>query len=70
MPWLIDTDYKALRTEQYKYTHWYKHEDKIELYDLVNDPFEMKNPVNDKNMQPIKKEMERELAFKEAKCLD
>jgi N-acetylglucosamine-6-sulfatase len=62
MPWLIDTDYKALRTERYKYIHWYKHENKNELYDLISDPFEMKNLVNEKNMQGIKKELEGKLA--------
>ena len=62
MPWLIDSDYKAIRTERYKYIHWYKHENKNELYDLINDPFEMKNLVNEKNMQGIKKELEGKLA--------
>jgi arylsulfatase A-like enzyme len=61
MPWLIDTDYKAIRTERYKYIHWYKHENKNELYDLLHDPFEMKNLVNEKNMQDIRKEMEQKL---------
>lgn len=63
MPWLIDTDYKALRTEQYKYIHWYKHENKNELYDLINDPFETKNLISEKNMQGIKKELEEKLAL-------
>ena len=67
MPWLIDTDYKALRTERYKYIHWYKHENKNELYDLVNDPFEMKNLVNETNMREIKKELENALAVEAAK---
>ena len=62
MPWLIDTDYKALRTERYKYIHWYKHENKNELYDLKNDPFEMMNLVNEKSMQGIKKELQEKLA--------
>lgn len=62
MSWLIDTDYKALRTQRYKYIHWYKQENKNELYDLINDPFEMKNLVNEKNMQGIKKELEGKLA--------
>jgi len=63
MPWLIDTDYKAIRTERYKYIHWYKYENRNELYDLIKDPFEMNNLINQENMQGIKKELEEKLAL-------
>ncbi|MDH3652093.1 MAG: DUF4976 domain-containing protein [Saprospiraceae bacterium] len=43
MPWLIDTDYKALRTGKYKYIHYYKHEGKDEFYNLIEDPYEISN---------------------------
>jgi N-acetylglucosamine-6-sulfatase len=39
-PWLMDTDYKALRKGRYKFVHWIRHPDKDELYDLQADPFE------------------------------
>ena len=66
-PWLIDTDYKALRTERYKYIHWFKHENKDELYDLVDDPYEMNNLINRKDMQSVVIEMKEKLAFEVAK---
>jgi N-acetylglucosamine-6-sulfatase len=66
-PWLIDTDYKALRTERYKYIHWFKHENKDELYDLVDDPYEINNLVNRKDMQTVVKEMKEKLALEVAK---
>jgi N-acetylglucosamine-6-sulfatase len=66
-PWLIDTDYKALRTERYKYINWFKHENKDELYDLVDDPYEMNNLVNRKDMQTVVTEMKEKLALEVAK---
>ena len=66
-PWLIDTDYKALRTERYKYIHWFKHENKDELYDLKDDPYEMNNLVNRKDMQAVVMEMKEKLALEVAK---
>ena len=62
MPWLIDTDYKALRTEKYKYIHWFKHENKNELYDMENDPYEMNNLYAKENMKAVVDEMEELLA--------
>jgi len=67
MPWLVDTDYKVLRTERYKYIHWYKHENKNELYDIREDPFELNNLINQANMHEIIKEMEENLANEIAK---
>ena len=62
MPWLIDTDYKALRTEKYKYIHWFKHENNNELYDLEKDPFEMNNIYGEEKMSSLVIEMEELLA--------
>ena len=62
MPWLINTDYKALRTEKYKYIHWFKHENKNELYDLEEDPFEMYNLYYKESMKSVVVEMEELLA--------
>ena len=63
MPWLIDTDYKALRTERYKYIHWFKHENKNELYDLIEDPYELNNLIGRKDLQAIVKDMQKNLAL-------
>lgn len=61
-PWLIDTDYKALRTERYKFIHWFKHENKNELYDLIDDPYELNNLINRKDLQDVVKDLEIKLA--------
>ena len=62
MPWLIGTDYKALRKGRYKYIHWIRYPDKNELYDLVNDPFEQHNLFFDQAYQKTIDQMESELA--------
>ena len=43
MPWLLDADYKSIRTERYKYVHWLQYPQFDELYDLEADPYEMRN---------------------------
>jgi arylsulfatase A-like enzyme len=46
MPWLVGMTYKAVRTDRYKYIHWVNRGDAgelDELYDLHNDPYELKN---------------------------
>lgn len=42
-PWLLDMDYRVLRTERYKYIHWMKHPEWDGLYDLEADPYELRN---------------------------
>jgi N-acetylglucosamine-6-sulfatase len=66
MPWLIDTDYKALRTKRYKYIHWFKHENKDELYDMIEDPFELNNLYHNPKMHQIAKDLKKELALQVA----
>lgn len=46
-PWLMDMDYKAVRTDRYKLIHWIQHPNERELYDLENDPHEMENLADD-----------------------
>lgn len=66
-PWLMDMDYRALRTERYKLIHWIRHPENGELYDLIDDPFETRNLIDDPSMAGVladlRKEMEKEVLF-------
>jgi N-acetylglucosamine-6-sulfatase len=68
-PWLINSDYKALRNERYKYIHWVKHPDKNELYDLIIDPLEQHNLFFNKTYKKTITQMEKELAIEIAKSI-
>jgi arylsulfatase A-like enzyme len=46
-PWLLDADYKAIRTERHKLIHWTQHPELDELYDLQADPREERNVIAD-----------------------
>lgn len=59
MPWLTDMDYRAIRTERYKYIHWIKHPP--ELYDLASDPYELHNLVDDPSMSGVARDLREEL---------
>ena len=61
MPWLINTDYKVIRSGKYKYIHWVQHPDKKELYDLELDPLEMKNLVTEPSMITLIASLQKEL---------
>ncbi len=52
-PWLVDMDYRAIRTRQFKYIHWMQHPDENELYDLVEDPFEIENLISDTRLEGV-----------------
>ena len=56
-PWLLDMDYKALRTERYKYIHWVHHPNESELYDLQVDPYEMRNLIAEPGMADLKSDL-------------
>ena len=56
-PWLLDMDYRALRTNRYKYIHWIHHPDEIELYDLVEDPYETRNLAADPRLAGVLDDM-------------
>ncbi|MGQ0429421.1 MAG: sulfatase-like hydrolase/transferase [Gammaproteobacteria bacterium] len=43
MPWILDVDYRAVRTKRHKLIHWLQYPDLDELYDLDADPLEMQN---------------------------
>ena len=61
MPWLVDMDYRAVRTERYKYIHWMQHPDENELYDLAEDPYEKKNLIHEEGMADVLAEMKQRL---------
>jgi len=61
-PWLLDMDYRAIRTNRYKYIHWMHHPDENELYDLVDDPYEMRNLIDDPSMAPVMRDLRADMA--------
>ncbi|MDH3222107.1 MAG: sulfatase-like hydrolase/transferase, partial [Gemmatimonadota bacterium] len=61
MPWLMDMDYRMVRTDRYKYIHWTHHPDLDELYDLQDDPFEQRNLAADPGVQELRGELRTEL---------
>jgi N-acetylglucosamine-6-sulfatase len=61
-PWLVDMDYRAIRTERYKYIHWMQHPGEGELYDMVEDPFETTNLVGDPSMAAVLADLRAQLA--------
>ena len=46
-PRLVTMGYQAVRTERWKYIHYVDLENMDELYDLQEDPYEMKNLIDD-----------------------
>jgi N-acetylglucosamine-6-sulfatase len=61
-PWLVDMDYRAIRTERYKYIHWMQHPEEGELYDLVEDPFERTNVIDNPSMAAVLADLRVQLA--------
>lgn len=46
-PWVLDADYRAIRTDHHKLIHWVQHPELDELYDLTIDPREERNVIKD-----------------------
>ena len=57
MPWLLDMDYRAIRTKRHKYIHWMQHPDENELYDLESDPYELTNVIDDPAFDSVEAEL-------------
>ena len=60
-PRIVKMGYKAVRNQRYKYIHYLELEGMNELYDLVRDPYELHNIINDPAMTNTLKEMKKEL---------
>ncbi len=61
MPWLMDMDYRAVRTERFKYIHWMQQPGLDELYDLRADPYEMHNLIDDPELSGVQRDLRAEL---------
>jgi N-acetylglucosamine-6-sulfatase len=61
MPWLMDMDYRAVRTERHKYIHWMRHTGMDELYDLETDPYEILNVIDDPRRARVRDHLRAEL---------
>jgi arylsulfatase A-like enzyme len=51
----------GIRTEKYKLMHFYNDIDTWELYDILNDPNEMNNLIDNKDFDAIEEELRNEL---------
>ncbi len=60
-PWTAKLDYRVVLKGQYKYIKWIRFEDMDELYELVSDPFEMKNLVGNPKVEEVLIDMKVEL---------
>ena len=60
-PRISKMGYKAVRSERWKYIHYFELEGMDELYDLKTDPYEMKNIINQPEAAKILENMKREL---------
>jgi arylsulfatase A-like enzyme len=61
-PHLLDMDYRAVRTDRYKYIHWVKFPEHDELYDLQRDSLERYNVAQAPGMAAVRSRMRTELS--------
>ena len=61
-PWLLDMDYRAIRTSRYKYIHWMQHPHESELYDLDEDPYETENLIDDPRLAGVVRDLRAGMA--------
>lgn len=60
-PRIVNMGYKAVRNERYKYIQYTELTGSDELYDLVEDPYELKNLVGEESMKQVREEMKEKL---------
>jgi N-acetylglucosamine-6-sulfatase len=60
-PRVLNMGYKAVRTHRYKYIHYVDLDGMDELYDLLADPYEMRNVIHDPRRQATVEQMQAEL---------
>ena len=60
-PWLLDADYRAIRTGGHKLIHWVQHPELDELYDLKADPREERNLFHDPDRRDLVERLRTEL---------
>ncbi|MCA9068686.1 MAG: sulfatase-like hydrolase/transferase, partial [Planctomycetaceae bacterium] len=60
-PRVLNMGYRAIRTPRWKYIRYQKLQDMDELYDLLNDPFEMTNAIDQTQHAEVLKELKTEL---------
>jgi len=56
---IVKMGYKAVRTERYKYIHYLELEDADELYDLYEDPYELRNKIDDPEAETVLENMKK-----------
>jgi N-acetylglucosamine-6-sulfatase len=61
-PWVLDADYKAIRTARHKFIHWIQHPELDELYDLGADPHEARNLANEATQRELAASLRSDLA--------
>ena len=61
-PWVLDADYKCIRTDRYKLIHWTMHPEYDEIYDLKLDPTEKKNIIDTVQGRKVAEKLREELA--------
>jgi N-acetylglucosamine-6-sulfatase len=61
MSWLVGMSYKAVRTDRHKLIHWVNR-DADELYDLEQDPYELRNLIGSRAYAGVREKLRRELA--------
>lgn len=62
--------WKAVRTNKWKYIHWTAAEGVDELYNIVEDPYEMNNLINDPKQVAVLKDMKAELVKQMKQSVD
>jgi arylsulfatase A-like enzyme len=60
-PWVLDADYRAIRTDKYKFIHWVQHPEFDELYDLHVDPRENRNIFKEAGNSPLVQRLRSDL---------